>query len=196
MSNLADIHQPEAMVCAEAVGAIVGGTLAAKILYLLSLYKLLHHFEKKERRAHEAKRADDLRAQELGLHKQPRGDLALAAAAPAGALAAEQSRPGRSEAPSAAEQNRPGRLETITVVVENHGSVGGTAGVAEIHITGPKGSLVTTAPINAAGVALVSTESAGIPGTVAVNPGKRVFVISEHPVGKPEEAVVTQKEEQ
>jgi len=84
----------------------------------------------------------------------------------------------------------PGKL-TKKVVVENRGSIEGTPGLAEIVTTGPSGTQVSTIPTAASGVAIVSTLSAGIPGTVSVEPGKKAIVTAEHPVGLPEQTVVT-----
>ena len=78
-----------------------------------------------------------------------------------------------------------------TVIVENRGSIGGTSGVAEVVTTGPHGTLVTTVPTAASGVAVVSTQAAGVPGTVSVEPGRKAIITAEHPVGQPEQAVVT-----
>ena len=84
----------------------------------------------------------------------------------------------------------PGKL-TKTVVIENRGPIGGTPGLAEIVTTGPNGTQVSSIPTAASGVAIVSTVPAGLPGTVSVEPGKKAIVTAEHPIGLPEQAVVT-----
>ncbi|TKX25568.1 hypothetical protein C1H76_2218 [Elsinoe australis] len=82
-------------------------------------------------------------------------------------------------------------IEEKTVIIENRGPLGGTAGVAEVVTTGPAGTQVTTSPTTTGGAVVVSTTSAGIPGgTVTVDPGKTTIVKAEHPVGKPEEAKI------
>ena len=82
-------------------------------------------------------------------------------------------------------------IEQKTVIIENRGPQGGTAGVAEVVTTGPAGTQVSTVPTTVGGAAIVSTTTAGIPGhQVTVEPGKTATIIAEHPVGKPEEVKV------
>lgn len=85
------------------------------------------------------------------------------------------------------------KLEEKTVVVENKGPVAGQAGVAQVVTSGPQGSTTATVPASADGTAVVSTSSAGVPGTVAVDQGQTVAVTAQHPPGEPEKAVVVKK---
>ncbi|GAM90928.1 hypothetical protein ANO11243_089750 [Dothideomycetidae sp. 11243] len=87
-------------------------------------------------------------------------------------------------------RNSPAMVEK-TVIIENKGPQGGTAGVAEVVTTGPAGTQVTTMPTIVGGAAIVSTTAAGIPGgSVTVEPGKLAVVKAEHPPGRPEEAKI------
>ncbi|PNS18560.1 hypothetical protein CAC42_5099 [Sphaceloma murrayae] len=82
-------------------------------------------------------------------------------------------------------------VEEQTVIIENRGPQGGTAGFAEVVTTGPAGTQVTTTPTTAGGAVVVSTAPAGVSGgIVTVEPGKTAIVKAEHPVGKPEEAKI------
>lgn len=81
-------------------------------------------------------------------------------------------------------------METKTVTVENRGPVNGIPGTAEVVTTSATGTSVTAVPASATGSAIVSTATAGVPGSVTVEQGKSVAVTAEHPVGKPEQATV------